>query len=169
VDLGPGAVRVAEAVTIGRTRPELFHALRAPGTLARVVTGMEHVERLPGAGGARWALRGHLGRILALRLELAEVVSDDRIALRSLPGARTPAAASIHLADAPGGRGTEVRVVVAYRPPGGLLGRLLDRLLLPSPREVLRGALRRLQQLVETGEIATIEGQPSGRDARRGG
>jgi len=48
-------------------------------------------------------------------------------------------------------------------PPGGRLGSLFTRLIGDEPELELAKDLRRLKQLLETGEIATTEGQPAGR------
>ena len=47
--------------------------------------------------------------------------------------------------------------------PGGLGGVLVARLFGEEPEQQVAGDLRRFKQLMETGEIATTEGQPSGR------
>lgn len=165
--LGPNAARVTKSITIGRPRAELFGILRRPGLAARLMKDAERVQLLPGvAGGARWTVRGRLGLRLAGVAETIAVIPDQLIAWRSPPGVGVPNTGSISLADAPGDRGTEVKVVLAYRLRGGALGRLLGKLIWPAPAEIVRGALRRLQQIVEGGEIATIEGQPSGRRSR---
>lgn len=59
-------------------------------------------------------------------------------------------------------RGTTVRIQLAYDPPGGTLTHFIEKLLGESPEAALRDDLRRMRQLLETGELATIEGQPHG-------
>jgi uncharacterized membrane protein len=61
------------------------------------------------------------------------------------------------------GRGAIVRVEMLYRPPAGKLGRQIARLFGEEPAQQIREDLRRFKQLLETGEVATTEGQPSGR------
>ena len=60
-------------------------------------------------------------------------------------------------------RGTEVRVHFQYRPPAGRLGSAVAWLFGEEPSIQVREDLRRFKQLMETGEISTIDGQPSGR------
>ena len=50
-----------------------------------------------------------------------------------------------------------------YRPPGGLLGGKLAKLLGEAPEKQVAVDLLRFKQLMETGEIARTEGQPAGR------
>jgi len=57
---------------------------------------------------------------------------------------------------APGGRGTEVRVEIAYSAPAGAIGRLVARLLGEHPQQQVDDDLRRLKQLMETGEVLRV-------------
>ncbi len=50
-----------------------------------------------------------------------------------------------------------------YAPPGGKAGVLISKLFMQSPQAQIESDLRKVKQLLEAGEIATIEGQPSGR------
>jgi len=63
----------------------------------------------------------------------------------------------------PGGHGTYVRVTVNYNPPAGKLGATVAQLLGGEPKQLIKEDLRRLKQIMEAGEIATIAGQTSGR------
>jgi uncharacterized membrane protein len=50
-----------------------------------------------------------------------------------------------------------------YNPPGGRLGAALAKIFGEEPNQTVREDLRHFKQLMETGEIPTTEGQPSGR------
>ncbi len=64
---------------------------------------------------------------------------------------------------APAGRGTEVKVVVEYNPPGGAIAAAAAKLFGEAPEQQIADDLRRFKQFMEAGEIATTEGQSSGR------
>jgi hypothetical protein len=51
-----------------------------------------------------------------------------------------------------------------YNPPGGSLGAVIARLTGEEPGLQLRNDLRNFKMMMETGEIASVEGQPSGRN-----
>ena len=74
---------------------------------------------------------------------------------RSRPPARSTFDETAH--------GTRVRVHLQYSPPGGKLGAAVAWLFGEEPTIQIREDLRRFKQLIETGEIPTTEGQPSGR------
>jgi uncharacterized membrane protein len=70
-----------------------------------------------------------------------------------------------HLRPAPGGRGTEVEMVLECVMPAGKLVRSMAKALGEGPEPRLSRALRQLKQRLEAGEIPVVEGQPSGRQA----
>ena len=50
--------------------------------------------------------------------------------------------------------------MIAYDPPGGVIGELVAKLFQREPRIQTRRDLRRFKQLMETGEIATNARNP---------
>lgn len=89
---------------------------------------------------------------------------------RLLPQAEPPLTdegTQISYAAAPGGRGTEVRVVVDRSVPGGALGEKVAAVVGVDPQRQLDDALRRFKQLVETGEVVRSDGSPEGHSAKR--
>ncbi len=155
-------VRVEQACTVSKPPREVYAFWREYTNLPKFQGMVERVDDL-GGGKSHWVARGPLG----VRLEWdAELIQDEPgrlIAWRSLPGADLDTAGSVHFAEAPGGRGTEVRVNVKFAPPGGKLGVALAKLIGESPETQVRGDLHKLKQLLEAGELATVEGQSSGR------
>ena len=58
--------------------------------------------------------------------------------------------------------GTEVKVELEYEPPAGATGAVLAKLFGKEPSQQIQDGLRRFKQIMETGEIITVEGQPRG-------
>jgi uncharacterized membrane protein len=50
-----------------------------------------------------------------------------------------------------------------YNPPAGHVGASFAKLLGAEPAQLIKDDLRRLKQIMEAGELATIAGQPSSR------
>jgi uncharacterized membrane protein len=63
-------------------------------------------------------------------------------------------AGSVRFEPAPAQRGTEVKVILTYAPPAGKLGAVAVALTGGGGDRLVREALRRFKQLLETGEIA---------------
>jgi uncharacterized membrane protein len=64
-------------------------------------------------------------------------------------------AGAVNFSDAPGGRGTIVRVTLDYEPPAGRVGAMLSHFFSEEPDHQIREDLRKFKQLMETGEITT--------------
>jgi uncharacterized membrane protein len=86
-----------------------------------------------------------------------------RIGWRTLPDSEVMHEGVVSFEPAPGGRGAVARVELCYWPPAGKIGAHFARLLGEEPRRQINDDLRRLKQLIETGEVATTLGQPSGK------
>jgi hypothetical protein len=70
--------------------------------------------------------------------------------------------------DAPAGRGTIITVEMQYNPPAGSMGAAFAKLFGEEPSQQLRDDLRHFKQIMETGEIPSVEGQSSGRNKEFG-
>jgi uncharacterized membrane protein len=112
---------------------------------------------------SHWVIQGPGGRKIEWDSEITVEREGERIAWHSLPGSTVTHAGSVRFEPAPGGRGCIVRVLMHYRPPMGRASVGLAKLLGRDPSAEMREDLRRFKQLIETGEIPTTAGQPSGR------
>jgi uncharacterized membrane protein len=88
--------------------------------------------------------------------------------LRSLgrSHAGTDERAIVEFRNAPGNRGTEVRVELEYSPRGGAIGAALAKVFGADPTGQLRHDLHRFKQLVETGEVVLSDGPSLWRPAQ---
>jgi uncharacterized membrane protein len=95
--------------------------------------------------------------------------SEEEIVAR-LPEAESPLsddAAQVSLAQAPGNRGTEVRVALDKSGVGGAIGQKVSAAFGTDQQRQLDDALRRFKQLLEAGEVIRSEGSPEGTDAKQ--
>ncbi len=98
----------------------------------------------------------------------AEITAErpgEMISWNSTEGSEVETSGSIWFSPAPETRGTVISLVLDYKIPGGKLSDLLTMMSGEDPKSLAFINLRRLKCYLETGEIATIEGQPSGRDS----
>jgi uncharacterized membrane protein len=161
----PGAIHVKGSITVNRPPADVYRFWRDLGNLPGFMRHLESVE-VTGPGRSHWTARGPAGLAVEWDAETVEDIENRRIAWRSLEGAGVANAGSVQFVPAPGDRGTEVSVELSCRPPAGRLGAAIARLLGEAPEQQVLEDLRRLKRLVETGELPSTEGQPSGR--RRG-
>ena len=153
---------VQQSHTIGRDPATLYAAWRDFESLPRF---MRHLESVTVTDDRRshWVARAPAGRTIEWDAEIIDDEPGRRIAWHSVEGSEVAHAGSVRFEPAPAGRGTEVHVSLEYAPPGGELGARLARFLREEPEHQIKEDLRRFKQWMEAGEIATTEGQPSGR------
>jgi uncharacterized membrane protein len=161
-------IRVDRAVTIARPRPEIYRFWRDLPNLARFMKNV--VSVMPGEGNrSHWMVKGPANRTVEWDAVIHNEIENELIAWRSLRGAAVDHAGSVIFRDAPGGRGTEVRVELQYNPPAGVVGAAAAALWGKEPSMEIEEDLHRLKQILETGEIPTVQGQTSGREATKAG
>jgi len=159
-------IRVDKAITIARPRAEVYQFWRNLENLPRFMKNVLSVAQT-GTDRTHWAVCAPAGRTVEWDAELINESDGERIAWRSLPGGSVDHAGSVQFKDAPGGRGTEVKVELQYNPPAGALGAAFASLWGKEPGQQIEQDLHRLKQILETGELATTEGQTSGRGLRK--
>jgi uncharacterized membrane protein len=146
------SVKVERSIAVSRPPAALYALWRDPANVARFMDHVESVEPIDDRH-ARWTMRGPAGRMITWVAEVIVDVPDARIAWKSEEGSEVPNAGSVHFDPLPGGRGTEVRLVMDYEPPAGLIGNGLAKLLGADPDHMVRESLRRFKALAEAGEI----------------
>src|SRR5690606_2298239 len=130
--------------------------------LPKFMNHLESVQVLDNTH-SRWKSKGPAGMQLEWDAEIINEHPNELIAWRSLPHADVDHAGTIRFEPCRNGRGTVVKVELVYSPPAGSLGAKLAQMLGQSPEKQIKVDLRRFKQLMETGEIARTEGQPTGR------
>jgi uncharacterized membrane protein len=158
-------VIVERAVTVQRPIAEVFAFWRGYSNLPRFMRHLTSVETL-GEGRTRWTATGPAGVAVTWEAETTAERENEWIAWRSLPNSDVDNRGSVRFNEAPAGRGTEVHVHLAYRPPAGRLGRGIAWLFGKEPGQQMKDDLRRFKQLMETGEIPVSEGPDLSRPAQ---
>ena len=147
------AKRVIQTFTIfGRMPGELYDYWRKLENLPRVLQHLESVKELDNRR-SHWKAKAPAGTSVEWDAEIINDVPGEVIAWRSLAGASVPNAGAVTFREAPGGRGTEIKVNLEYEPPLGKLGVAVAKLFGEEPSVQVREDLRRYKQLMEAGEI----------------
>lgn len=155
-------IKVEKTLTINKPAAELYHFWHNFENLPHFMKHLKDVK-VHDATRSHWTATGPLDATV----EWDAVITDDRenelIAWKSVENADVANSGSIHFQPTPNDRGTEVKVITEYNPPGGAIGDAIAKLFGESPKQQIGDDLRRFKMLMETGEIASTEGQPSGR------
>jgi uncharacterized membrane protein len=147
------------SILINRPPEECYRFWHDFENLPRFMRSVESV-RVENDRRSHWVARAPGG----IRLEWDSEIIDDKpdrlISWHSL-NADVPNAGSVHFDPAPAGRGTFVRVRMSHDMPtlSGIAAKVIGKV----PKRQVKEDLRRFKQLMETGEIPTTRGQPSGR------
>ena len=162
--ISSSAPEVQRSITINRSPEELFAFWSNPENLARI---MAHFAEVTSEGGdvTRWKVRGPMSQMFEWTSRQGADEPGRRLSWQSLPGGTI--ATRGHVAFQPGreNTGTEVKLWVQFEPPLGAVGEGLAKTLQKFPRAIAGQALRRFKSLVETGEIPTLDHNPSARGA----
>lgn len=158
-------VRVERVTTIKRPIEDVYQYWRHFENLPRFMRHLESVETLPG-GRTRWRAKAPAGMTVEWEAELLQDRRNEWIAWRSIPGSDIDNSGSVRFTEAPGARGTEVRVQLQYTPPAGTFGRTVAKLFGEEPEQQIHEDLHRFKQLMETGEIPMSDGPSLWRPAQ---
>jgi uncharacterized membrane protein len=155
-----GAVRLQKSITINRSADECY---RFWHDFERFPRFMKHLEsvRITGENRTHWKAKAPAGMSVEWDAELTADEPGRFLAWQSISG-DVDNIGSVRFERAPGERGTIVRVEMQYSPPGGVAGAMLAKLFGEEPEQQIDEDLRRFKWLIETGEIPTTVGQPSG-------
>ena len=156
------APEVEHSITIGRPADELYRRWREPETLSQVMGHAAEV-RDAGEGRTHWRVHAPLGQSLEWETRVVEERPGELIRGESLAGAALANEGSVTFRPAPGDWGTEVTLHFRFDPPGGAAGTAAAKLMEAVPKTLVSKALRRFKSLVETGEVPTLEHNPSAR------
>ncbi len=153
--------KIEKSITINKPRDEVYRFWRSLENLPRFMSHLESVRVLDDRR-SHWVAKAPAGARVEWDAEIHNEEAPELLAWRSLPNAEVNHAGSVHFTPAPGGRGTELRVVLSYEAPGGKIGKLVAKLFGEEPGQQVDDDLYRLKELLEAGEIPTAQGQPAG-------
>ena len=154
------ARRIEHSVTIDRPRAEIYRFWRNFENLPRIMGHLESVT-VTSAERSHWKAKAPAGLSVEWDAVIINEIENELIAWKSVDDAEIANAGSVHFKDDAIGRGTVVRVVLEYEPPAGELGAAVATLLGEEPDVQVREDLHRFEQMLEAGELATTDGQPS--------
>lgn len=155
-------IKVEKTVTINKSAEELY---RFWHDFENLPTFMKHLKsvKVHNEKRSHWIANAPLDNTVEWDADILEDRENEFISWASVEGADVDNSGFVRFTKAPGDRGTEVKVVLEYNPPGGALAATVAKLFGEEPEQQIGDELRRFKMLMEAGEIATTEGQPSGR------
>jgi uncharacterized membrane protein len=157
-------LRVEKTVTIqNKSAAELYQYWHNFENLPTFMKHLKSVTVMTSTNRSHWVANAPLGNSVEWDAEVVNDLENQLISWASLPGATVENSGFVRFQAAPVGRGTEVKVVLEYSVPGGGVTAAIASLFGENPEQQVGDDLRRFKMLMETGEIATTEGQSHGR------
>ena len=161
-DDGGSEVSVRKTITVRKPAQEVYGFWREFENFPRFMAHVESVRAM--RQRSHWVAKAPGGTTVEWDAEIVDDQPGVAIQWRSLPEADVANWGTVRFVPAPGDRGTEVHVVVGYRPPVGKLGATIAKLFGEEPATQLADDLRRFKQVLESGEVVVSEGSPRGHE-----
>jgi uncharacterized membrane protein len=160
------SMELTATTTIRKSASEVYAFWRK---LENLPTFMAHLDQVhaTGARTSHWSAAAPFGKNVEWDAEVIDEEPGEKIAWRSTGNADVPNAGTVRFLPAPDGVSTEVYVVLVYDIPGGTLGKAVAKYFGEEPHQQLDDDLRRLKQVLETGEVVRSDGAPWGKRARK--
>lgn len=137
-------------------RDQLFAVWRDFSNLPLFMENLEAVE-MRDTDQSCWTIKAPGGLSVNIETIIVEEIPGELIAWRSVDGSDIDTEGRVKFRDAAGGRGTEVELIIAYKPPYGRAGEIIAKMFQREPAIQSRRDLRRFKMLMETGEIANSD------------
>ena len=154
-------LRIEKSITIRKSPEELYRFWRDFQNLPRFMQHLESV-RVIDDKRSHWVASGPGGKRFEWNAEIVQDIPNELIAWRSSEADEVQNTGEVRFERAPGGRGTEIHVEIEYTPPAGVVGAAIAKLFGQDPEKQAQEDLRTFKRLIETGEVPTTKGQPSG-------
>jgi uncharacterized membrane protein len=158
-----GPVRARAAITVRRPIEAVYSFWRDLANLPQFMIHLESVEE--DGNRSRWRATAPGGRTVEWEAEIVDERPNELLRWRGT--GQIPNEGTVRFVEAPGNRGTEIHVSLAYEPPAGELGALVAKVFGEEPQTQIKDDLRRFKQMMETGEIVVSDGSPAGVSAKQ--
>lgn len=158
---GQQGIHAKASCVVNRSPDEVYAFWRDFQNLPRFMRHLQSVEDL-GDGRSHWRVTGPAGTTVEWDATIIADVPGEVITWRSLENSDVDHAGAVRFEEAPGGRGTIVKVNLEYKPIGGVLGATIAKLFGEEPGQQLDDDLRRFKQVMEVGEVIVSDATLSG-------
>ena len=159
----PTAATAGFGVTINKPRQELYDFWRDFTNLPKFMENVTAIE-VHDHTHSTWHVKGPGGMTAKWDSVITQEEPGHKYQWDS-PTGDVRNAGWVTFKDAPGGRGTEVRLTIAYVPPMGQFGRIAAKVARREPAIQARMDLKRFKMLMETGEVSTAKLNPTATNA----
>lgn len=153
----PESVNIQTTLIVNKPRQEVYDFWRKLENLPLFMKHLKNVKEVD-EKKSHWEATVP-GNLTTISWD-AEIVKEEEgklISWKSLPGATIENAGKVDFQDSLGDQGTELRVVITYKPPAGKVGSGIAWLLNPVFRKMIENDILNFKQYIETGFLSSVE------------
>lgn len=161
----PSSQRIHQSITIGKDAAELYTLWRNPDTMIRLMRPWADID-IAGENHIRWSIPLPIGPAITGEAIMIEDRENEMVHWSTMPGEGLQVNEWFHLSPAPQDLGTEVTLeylIDFSGVRGGRTIRAISSFFDKTPRIIIGKLLHNFKALAETGEIPTLERNPSAR------
>lgn len=150
------SVNIRTTFIVNKPRNEVYAFWRKLENLPLFMRHLETVQEIDNKK-SHWEAKIP-NNMLTIKWE-AEIVKEEQdklLSWQSLPGATVENAGKVEFRDALGDRGTELRIMITYRPPAGNIGSQVARLFNPMFEKMVREDVTNFKQFIELKESLAV-------------
>lgn len=151
------AINVQSEIIVNKPREEVYAYWRYLANLPNFMKYIKSVEEKTDTI-SHWEFELPWGSdVLSWNTVLVKDEPNQLIGWHSQPNAVVENSGKVEFSDVVGGVGTIINLVVTYHAPAGQIGRNVANLFTPTFEKLLGSDLRNFKELIETGQLTTIE------------
>jgi uncharacterized membrane protein len=144
-------IKVEHVITINRGPDELFHFWRNLENLPLVMKHLESVTVLDD-NHSHWVAKAPAGQVVEWDAVIHNEIENELIAWRSIDGSEVDHAGSVEFTEN-GTGGTDLKIVLNYRPPAGKVGAMIAKVLGEEPARQIEQDLAQFKSMIEATPI----------------
>jgi uncharacterized membrane protein len=148
-------IKVEQTIAINRSPNQLYRFWRNFENLPLVMKHLESVT-VTDDQHSHWIAKAPAGQVVEWDAVIHNEIPGRLIAWRSVDGSEVDHAGSVEFKENPNG-GTDLKVVINYRPPAGKLGAVVATILGESPSQQIDEDLQQFKNLIEATEISSLD------------
>jgi uncharacterized membrane protein len=148
-DVAKDGIVVQQSITVARPPQDVYAFFRDFQNLPRFLSHLDSVR--VDNGHSHWVVKGPLGSNIEWDAEIVEDRPAELLVWRSGSNADVPTQGRVQFRRA--GEDTELEIELRYDPPAGEIGAAIAKLFGVAPQQQMSSDLRRLKQVLETGEV----------------
>lgn len=148
-------IKIEQTIMIKRSPNQLYRFWRNFENLPLVMKHLESVSVIDDRH-SHWIAKAPAGQVVEWDAVIHNEIPGRLIAWRSVDGSEVDHAGSVEFKENPDG-GTDLKVVINYRPPAGKVGAAVAKMLGESPSQQIDEDLRQFKNMIEATEISSLD------------